>query len=192
MLWQPGDVVVWRSVTQGRRYCSIPVRVVEDEERCSVLYLSEGTEFVFTPGAWPFGDHPWEARGAWSGHGVLILARPGAAHTIWHFWQGDARDFAGWYVNMQEPLRRDGSNFDTEDQELDIWIRPDGSWTWKDEEELREWVERGRFTAEQAAEIRAEGERVLAEWPFPTGWEEWTPDPGWDVPTLRGDEVTDA
>jgi predicted RNA-binding protein associated with RNAse of E/G family len=113
---------------------------------------------------------------------VLIEHRPGAAHTIWHFWDGDDRSFAGWYVNMQQPYRRNGRAFQTQDHELDIWITPDGSWEWKDEEELAAWVPRGRFTAEEVAEIRAEGERVLAEWPFPTGWEDWEPDPSWPVP----------
>jgi hypothetical protein len=54
----------------------------------------------------------------------------------------------------------------------------------KDEDELAEQVELGCFTAEEAAAARAEGERVLAEWPFPTGWEDWRPDPSWPVPEL--------
>ena len=106
------------------------------------------------------------------------------AYAIWHFWRGDDRAFTGWYVNMQEPLRREGRSFLTQDQELDIWIEPDGTWRWKDEQELLDWVPRGRFTEDEVAAIRAEGERVLAEWPFPTGWEEWEPDPSWAVPVL--------
>ena len=46
------------------------------------------------------------------------------------------------------------------------------------------WVRQGRFTLGDVAAIRAEGERVLAEWPFPTGWEDWRPDPSWPVPEL--------
>jgi len=72
-------------------------------------------------------------------------------------------------VNLQAPFERDGGSFRTLDHELDIWIMPDGSWQWKDVEKLHDWVRRGRFTEEEAAEIRAEGESVLAEWPFPTG-----------------------
>ena len=26
--------------------------------------------------------------------------------------------------------------------------------------------------------------RLVDEWPFPTGWEDWRPDPGWEPPTL--------
>jgi predicted RNA-binding protein associated with RNAse of E/G family len=115
---------------------------------------------------------------------VLVRHRPGDAHAIWHFWRGEERDFAGWYVNLQEPFRRDGNAFDTQDQELDLVVRPEGSWYWKDEDKMEDWVRRGRYTPEEVAEIRAEGERVLAEWPFPTGWEDWTPDPSWPVPEL--------
>jgi hypothetical protein len=25
---------------------------------------------------------------------------------------------------------------------------------------------------------------VLAAWPFPTGWEDWRPDPAWPAPEL--------
>jgi predicted RNA-binding protein associated with RNAse of E/G family len=126
--------------------------------------------------------HPWAGRGGWSGHGVLIQHRPGKAHSIWHFWEGDERRFAGWYVNMQAPYVRYGRTFRSQDHELDIWVRADGSWEWKDEDELEDWVRRGRFTRAEVREIRAEGERVLAAWPFPTGWEGWTPDPSWAVP----------
>ena len=185
MRWQPGDVVVWREAWRGRLYCASPVRVLEDSDESIVVFLAEGTRFVFPPGGWPFGEaHPWAGRGGWTGHGLLIQHRPGSAHTVWHFWEGEERRFAGWYVNMQEPFRRDGRSFETQDQELDIWIRPDGSWEWQDEAELEEWVLRGRFTREEVSEIRAEGERVLAEWPFPTGWEDWAPDPSWPVPEL--------
>jgi predicted RNA-binding protein associated with RNAse of E/G family len=109
---------------------------------------------------------------------------PGDAYAICHFWEGDERSFAGWYVNMQEPLRRDGRSYLTQDLELDIWIGPDGAWRWKDEQELEDWVPRGRFTREEVTEVRRVGEDVLARWPFPTGWEDWMPDPSWTVPGL--------
>lgn len=45
-------------------------------------------------------------------------------------------------------------------------------------------VKQGQFSPEQAEAFRAEGERVIAEWPFPTGWEEWRPEDSWPVPSL--------
>lgn len=183
--WEPGSVVVWRETWRGHTYFVAPARVVADDEELLALYTAEGTPFHFPPGGWPFeGEHPWLGRTAWVGHGVLVLHPPGAAHTIWLFWEGDERRFAGWYVNMQDPLVRDGHEFDTQDHELDLWIELDGSWQWKDEERMEGWVRQGRFTREEVAAIRAEGQRVLAAWPFPTGWEDWTPDPSWPVPKL--------
>jgi Protein of unknown function (DUF402) len=182
--WEPGEVVVWREVWRGDAWGAFPVRVVEDSEDATLVYVAEGTRFSL-PG-WPWGPHPWEGR-AWTGHGVLVRFRPGDAHTLWHFWTGPERRFDGWYVNMQEPWAREGSSFETCDHELDVVVRPDGSWRWKDAEKMDEWVRRGRFTPEEVEAIRSEGEQVVAEWPFPTGWEEWAPDPAWPVPTLPED-----
>ena len=64
------------------------------------------------------------------------------------------------------------------------WVRPDLSWSWKDEHELEAASRLGRFSPDEAAAIRAEGERVIAAWPFPTGWEDWRPDPSWPIPQL--------
>jgi hypothetical protein len=186
--WQPGEEVVWRETWRGRTYSALPVRVVKDDEREIAVYLAEGTEFSFSPDGWPFeGQHPYAGRGGWEGHGVLVLHRYGTAHAVWHFWSGPERRFVGWYVNLQAPFVRDGTAFDTNDHELDIWVEPDGSWRWKDEEKMEDWVRQGRFTPDDVAAIRREGERVLAEWPFPTGWEEWSPDPSWAVPRLPTD-----
>lgn len=188
MRWQPGDEVLWRETWRGRTYFAMPVRVVEDDEQTVVVYLAEGTRFGFPRGGWPWGDrHPWAEPGVWAGHGVLISHPLGRAHTIWHFWEGPERRFAGWYVNLQAAFVRGGDAFDTYDHELDLWIEPDGSWQWKDEDKMDDWVRQDRFTTKEVAEIRAEGERVLAEWPFPTGWEEWRPDPTWPVPRLPAD-----
>jgi uncharacterized protein DUF402 len=180
--WTPGETVLWRELWRGREYVSLPVRVVEDGPERVAVYLAEGTPFAFVPGAWPWGEHPWEAIGSWRGHGVLLVHNWGEANAVWHFWEGEERRFAGWYVNLQAPFRRRGRSFETQDHELDLVVEPDGTWRWKDEEELRQWVERGRFTAEEAAAIRAEGERVLDLAPWPTGWEDWQPDPSWRIP----------
>jgi predicted RNA-binding protein associated with RNAse of E/G family len=87
-------------------------------------------------------------------------------------------------VNLQEPLRRTPIGFDTADQLLDLVRSPRGEWRWKDEHELVDAVARGYIGADEAATIRAEGERVIANDGFPTGWEDFEPDPTWQVPRL--------
>lgn len=70
------------------------------------------------------------------------------------------------------------------DHALDVWVEPDGSWTWKDEADFAEAQELGVFTAPEAASVRAEGERVIRARPWPTGWENSRPDPRWPLPKL--------
>ena len=77
----------------------------------------------------------------------------------------------------------------TFDHELDLRIAPDGSWALKDDELLSERVRQGRFTAAEAAAIRARAHAVIAEhersgrrW-WDASWSAWTPPPGWDVTT---------
>jgi hypothetical protein len=191
---QPGDPVVLRYFKGDRPSGALPTRLVSEEDDV-VLWLAAGTIVVWPAiGGLRLGDVPpaerftlpWEViERPWAGHGVLILGRPGRAHSIWHFW--DDAGFAGWYVNLEEPWRPNRFGFDTRDHELDLWVESGGSWRWKDEQELEIAVEAGFFSPEQATEFRAEGEAVLAEWPFPTGWEEWRPDPGWPVPWVPSD-----
>ena len=85
----------------------------------------------------------------------------------------------GWYLNLQAPVGVSGWFVDTTDWALDVVVDPDGTWRWKDEDELAEAIELGVFDADGAARVRAEGERVIAERPWPTGWEDWRPLAGW-------------
>ena len=189
MHWRPGDVIVRREVWRGRPWSGWATTVVRDEPALLALYLAEGTRFAFPDGDWPGGRHPWYGRDAWSGHGVLGLHRPGDAYAVLVFWDGPERRFAGWYVNFQDPFRRTRLGVDTFDHELDIWIPDGASWRWKDEDLLEASVATGRFTAEEVAEIRAEGERVAADldagrrW-WSDDWRTWEPDPSWPVPEL--------
>jgi hypothetical protein len=76
------------------------------------------------------------------------------------------------------------------DLALDVIIEVDGSgWSWKDEDELATFVERGVFDDELAARLREEGLRVVGraernEPPFDEPWPDWRPDPSWPRPEL--------
>ena len=86
-----------------------------------------------------------------------------------------------WYVNFERPLRRTPIGVDTFDEKLDLLVFPDGGREWKDEDELEQAAALGLL---DAAAVRAEARARAAEWPFPTGWEDWRPDPAWPVPQL--------
>jgi hypothetical protein len=177
-MWAEGDVIVRREVlNDGSCWLHCPVLVVQDTPELLITYLAEDTEFTFPPTARP---HPWGVNKRWQGHGTLMLQRPGEMHAIWLFWDGPNRDFAGWYVNIQEPFRRTEAGYDTQDLELDIWIPEGGSWEWKDDELLEERVREGRFTADQVEVIRTEGRRVADllddghRW-WDESWADWRP-----------------
>ena len=87
-------------------------------------------------------------------------------------------------MNLEEPQRRTAVGFDFEDDLLDVWVPFGGEPELLDEDELDEAVARGYVSAERALAIRAKAERLMAEPPWPTGWEDWTPEPGWQVPDL--------
>lgn len=185
MRWQPGDAIVRREVWRGRPVAAWGGRVVQDTDDLLVLYMPEGAPIEFVDDY--FGaPHPWSGRNRWQGPGVLQLQRPADQYAVWH---GDGADFRGWYLNFQEPFRRTVTGIDTMDNVLDIVIAPDGTWRWKDVEELDEWRARGRFTVEEVAGIRAEGDRVAAEldagrrW-WSDDWASWKPDPAWSLPGL--------
>ena len=166
----------------------IPVRVVVDRPDLLALYLSEGTLLGFPPESWPWeGRHPWDDGSGdvrWQGHGVLTLHQPGAAHAIWVLWIGEERIFAGWYANLAAPIRRTDHGIETLDHQLDLCIWPDGTWNFKDEELFEAEVERGQWSEDEAAAIRAEGARVVASieggerW-WDEAWAFWRPDPSW-------------
>jgi len=87
-------------------------------------------------------------------------------------------------VNLEQPWRETAVGWDTRDHALDVVVDRDGSWAWKDEDHLAAEVTRGHVSHDEAERIRAEGERVIADRPWPTGWEAFEPDPSWPLPTL--------
>jgi hypothetical protein len=132
----------------------------------------------------------WQLEDAvWTRARMLHLMEPGVAHAVHLWWLAPDWDFGGWYVNLQEPIRRTALGFDYMDHMLDIVIEPDLSWHWKDGHEITEAVATGMVTQAWADEVRREGEGVIERQegrrpPFCDGWERWRPDPAWSVPEL--------
>lgn len=188
MGWQPGEVVVHREIWRGTPWCASPVVVVEDAPGLLVTYIPEEAPFAFPPSA-DGRPHPWAGRGGWTGHGVLVLRRPGEAYSVWHFWDGPERRFAGWYLNLEEPFRRTSIGYDTQDLELDVWIPVDEPWRFKDEEKLDERVRDGRYTEAQVAATRSLGATIGTLLDCGERWwdERWTsfePHPTWRAPSF--------
>lgn len=182
-MWSSGDVAVWRSLAFGHVRFAMPHVLVELSRDHVVLWLPPGARGKIFAGrplhaVERLDDADWSLRDkVWEGEGVLKVHRFGEHHSLWHFTDG-------WYVNLEEPWRESRLGWDTRDLALDVVVSRDGSWRWKDEDHLAAAVERGWITPDQAALVRKEGERVLAARPWPTGWEDWRPDPEWPSPGL--------
>jgi uncharacterized protein len=199
--WNNGDIIVFRSVSQKKIWYALPVFVVQDTPNLIALYWPAGTQ-----GKWrmkPSGERvtPQDVLvtplglidRTWDRTDVLMLITPGAAHAVYVMWEAGHKKLLCWYINLQDPIRRTPTGFDTGDHWLDIVISPDKfSWRWKDEDELEMAVASGIVKDEKARLIRKEGERAIKlilenRPPFCDGWEKWSPPADWNIPGLPGD-----
>ena len=171
---------VWRDVHHGRVWRAQACRVVEETDELLALWIPAGSPAKVPAGGLRIPGDDWELEDTAPKAEQLCVARRGRAHSIYLFWSRD-RVLDHWYVNFEQPLRRTPLGVDTFDEKLDLIVRPDGSYIWKDEDELEQAAALGLLDPD---EVRAEAQRVLDEWPFPTGWEDWRPDPSWPVPQL--------
>jgi len=205
MTFAAGRDVLYRDFRgDGQLVLVMPQRVVADDERGLLTWRPIGTPWLFrrtTDGRdrreIPFDQRhtvDWQlARQTWGGLHVLHLFRPGQAHSVWWMFNTDF-SLNRWYVNLEAPPVRwddgDLAGVDTFDHALDVVVSPDRQWRWKDEHEYLERVGHPAYwTREQAAAIRAEGERVIADveaaaYPFDGTWCDFRPDPAWQLPTL--------
>jgi hypothetical protein len=183
-----GTTVAVRYITRdGKPGMSWPAIVAQDSDALLALYIPAGTLHKRWSGAGAdrrLVDVPWRVD-------TLRLMFPGAHHSVWATWalERAERTFRGYYVNMEEPFRRTPIGFDTNDHMLDILVAPDLTWQWKDEDVITDFLARRVYSAEFAAAIREEGERVVAAIearasPFCDGWDCWSPPPIVEPPVL--------
>ena len=187
--WRAGDTVALRYLRRndGRAGNSWPFTVVRDTDEMVALYIPPGTvhkRWGMVDGERQLIDMTWRRE-------TLRMMFPGATHSTWASWENDenGRRFRGYYVNMEEPFRRTAIGFDTNDHCLDIVVKPDLTWAWKDEEELERLISGGFYTEEFGHAVWNEGKRVVEmiegnRPPFSEGWGEWRPDPAWQIPVL--------
>jgi hypothetical protein len=191
----PGEHVVLREIWNGRVWFARPAIVVEDTPNMTTFHIptgiryqrpvdDEGTDLRLYTDEWRMDEALWETP-----EFVVSFAFPDTPYAVilGYDTEGSLREY---YVNLESPLVRTEIGFDTVEHLLDVEIPPDRStWSWKDEGELEEAVERGLFTEEDATWFRYWGERavehvLLREPPFDQDWSTWSPDPSWETPEL--------
>ncbi|MGH2499154.1 MAG: hypothetical protein ACRDF0_03565 [Candidatus Limnocylindria bacterium] len=192
-----GEAVVWRSVHPRRREIGqVHANVAVRDDEIVALYRGPGAPYKRRTGGrggpgdrmFLHWDGGYEDR-VWGGRHALIL------HTrVPHTPCGcsgkppTGRWSAG--TSTCRPWRRTPIGFGSLDLVLDAVVAPDrSSWYWKDEDELAWAVEQGRYTVDEVAAMRTEGERAVSRIlagsaPFDGSWESWRPDPAWHVSVL--------
>jgi hypothetical protein len=185
------ESLLLRHVAHGRVLMAIPTIVVDLDDRHVVTWIGAGTPIAYPNGRagdgslLPFDEWGVELR-SWIGPGRLELTPFGRHHSIRLMRRADG-SLRGWYVNLQAALAASPHGFDTTDWQLDVWVPVGDEAELKDADDLERALELGIMSAEEGQLAREEGQRVLDEWPFPTGWEDWRPDPDWPLPALPKD-----
>ena len=196
-MWSSGDQILYREVTHGKVWTARPVTVIQDTLDLLALYLHNNTPWKLCAPPDTETDllhckanlRPWKLIDAVWGYGdTVFLISPGRSHAVHVMWDRQQK-FAGWYVNLQEPVRHTHLGFDFLDQELDIVVSPDLTWRWKDAEHLVQAQSIGLFSPEQVNAIRQEGRQVIEDIqakvsPFDGSWNNWKPPTDWPIPGL--------
>ncbi|WP_069171457.1 DUF402 domain-containing protein [Streptomyces griseus] len=194
---QDGQVLRWNLFIGGHLSSSVPVRLVARTEEGQTVWLETGTPMWRTrlPGRAHLRDIPPEDRPAqgytvtadrWPMGSALIHQPTAAGHAVFWFF-GRKQKFRGWYVNLERRVHH-GEDIDVADHELDITVSPDHVWQWKDERSFAEKTGHPAYwSADEAAAIRAEGERVVRcvetrSFPFDGSWCDFRPPPHWTTP----------
>lgn len=186
-----GTPVALRDVWNERVWAARPATVVQDVAEQILLFLPRGPRWfapVRSGRRLKIPQLEFELAERRYDMNVLSFAWPSTFAAVLLFFGADWSPLF-WYVNLEESLRRTEIGFDTLDHQLDAIVELDGSWRWKDEDELAEAIRRGVLSAEEEPRLRAEGERAVRriiehEPPFDRDWTEWRPDPAWPVPEL--------
>ncbi len=175
----------------------LPLRVIASDAEQVVAYIAAGTETsapVLEDGR-GLRDVPLEqrlnhprssVRRPWLHTDVVMIFPRGRRHSLWVMHEHG--QLAGWYVNLEAAHVFGERTISTEDGVLDVWVDAETrEAVWKDEDEFAVAIRVGRLPEREAQALREEGERVMAEQPWPTGWENWQPPHDWVRPALPDD-----
>ncbi len=200
-LWQRGDVATLRWVRNSPADLVAPVRIVEHDVSRTILYLAEGSPLKIRADAegnrigqmGSLVEREGRIRtlidGIWTDNHALMIHEPHRLGSVWLFWLASDWSFNNYYINLQAPLEPSAVGFDTADYLLDVVVKPDLSWEWKDEDEFTEALKQELIPPVLLHAVRSEGRRFIRElearqWPFGSDLNQWRPEPEWSVPSM--------
>ena len=196
---QPGSEVALRGLFRGRVWHIVAATVVSDEADSTIVLQLPGCEryiAAVTNGAETrvvTNEQRWKValggewsmlRTPWTKCRVLHFLEPDQFYSISMFWDAQSGRLRDYYLNFQMPVERSAVGFDTLDLDLDIVVRPDFSWSWKDVDDWERAIDSGALsdfqiqgveTVKAEAVDRIERDRLshLDEWLT------WTPPDNW-------------
>jgi hypothetical protein len=200
--WNPGDIVIHRYVGHHDWITwSRPHVVVSDTPECVALFQPESTVLE----RFDRKDRvPLESMTVRmnvlrlmypnTNYAVLLFYDAGTGVPPWYqkIYDWPDGDFKGWKIELESPFKRTEIGFDTTDNDLDVIVRADLTWYWKDEESLARRVGHGVYSDDEAESFYADGRQALKAVeerrpPFSEPWPEWRPDERWQIPkTILG------
>jgi hypothetical protein len=186
-----------------------PYIVLEDTDSRAALYMPEGTRLwrwdiadqrfreprttqgdsvrLFFPGK-PYSVDCFYETGSGPAPWVRYLFLGDAppfypASRLPPAWSGPppaGTRFYGWKVDIVAPPIRTELGFDFSDEVLDIVVRPDRTYVWKDEDQMAQCVALGIYSQAEADRLHAAGSEVIdlieqSKSPFDSEWPHWTP-----------------
>ena len=199
-MWKPGDIVAWRGIFDEHIWHVQPTIVVEDTPDQVVLTLLPGTECIaeetYLKGKqnanrrWDFTNRNWNLeKYTWQTNRLLLIFKPEKFYSTILFWNHASNEFLCHYINFQEPFRRSHCGVDTLDLDLDMIIKPDHGFEWKDEDDYQKAIDHGVIYPEWIQGIEEAQKEILdklerRQYPFDGSWLDWMPDPNWLPPKL--------
>jgi hypothetical protein len=176
-----GSEIVWRSRPGGEVGYVFGCRVLFDEPAVAAVVQATGSPIMrriaqrggpkgrtLLPGTWD--GSRWES--SWDRPPCVRLHPVGRGYSVIRTWVVEKQQFAGWYVNLEQPWVRTAVGFDTRDDVLDVSASADlGEWQLKDVDELEFAVGVGLFTSTEARSIHGAAEAAVDDmanrrWPF--------------------------
>ncbi len=173
----PGQTVLVRDVFEGRLSTAFPQQVIADYGDEIRVLLTPGAQghapslwikaitdndaearselhYAFQRRDWTVDEWTWQ----WTTRVAILYAdRYFAIDPMWT----DSGEFMHWYVNFQLPFVRTEHGIDTCDLHLDLVVKPDFSYVWKDEDEYAEAIHLGLVPQEWQDNIALGREQVL-------------------------------
>lgn len=199
-MWNPGEAVAWRGIFRSHVWHAVSSFAVDDSADALILAVLPGAECYaqedYADGnkngkrRWDFKAADWQLkRTTWHTNRFLSITEPDKYYSTLLFWKHDTDEFLGYYVNFQLPFKRAHCGIDSLDLDLDLVIRPDLSFYWKDVEDYQRAIAHGLITPEWMQSIEESKPEIFEklekrQYPFDGTWLDWRPDPTWAPPSL--------